>query len=107
MTSEPIFITSIYLIVSLAGFLFFFFIPRRFSGVNFTHGRYWLFFALVMPWATNQLSVARYGYLLSFMPAIGFFENDYIVRWVAFITAIAQTFFFPSRKEPKRWFLRK
>lgn len=107
MMSESIFITAMYSFVSLAGFLFFYSISRKFSGVNFTHGKYWIFFVFVLFWAANQLSVARYGYLLSFMPSIDVFEDDYVIRWIAFITAIAQAFFFPSRKEPGCWLSRK
>ena len=107
MISDPRFITALYFLVSVAGFWCLRSVSRRISGDNFTDGKFWVFFALFLFWGGNQMSVARFGQLMSFMPAVEAFEGDYIIRWIAFITAIAQAFFFPSEKEPKRWFSRK
>lgn len=100
-------ILVLYLLVSIAGFWCLRTISIRISGRNLTVGRFWVFFALLMLWVINQMSVAHNGYLFLYRPSKEIFENDYIIRWVAFVSAIVQAFFLPGREEPRRWFSRK
>nr|WP_315445389.1 hypothetical protein [uncultured Pseudomonas sp.] len=106
MISDSRLMEALYFLVSILGFWCLRSISRRISGQNFTHGKYWAFFALSLFWGANQLSVADYGRLFLFMPTLEVFESDYIIRWIALISAVAQAFILPVKKEQNRWFSR-
>ncbi|MBP5946894.1 MULTISPECIES: hypothetical protein [unclassified Pseudomonas] len=107
MISSASLVVLVYLLISLVGFFFFVSISRKISGRKLTPGRFWVFFAVLLFWVVNQMSVAQNGYLFSYRPSKEVLENDYVIRWIAYISAIAQAFFLPSKEEPKRWFSRK
>lgn len=107
MINNPLLITLLYLLVSLSAFLVFYSISKRISGSNLTHGKFWAFFALLILWGANQLSVARYGYIFLYLPSKDVFGSDYIIRWIAFIGALLQTFCLPRKDNPRHWFSRK
>ena len=107
MTINPLLIAALYSLTSLAAFLAFYSISRRISGDSLTHGRFWFFFTLLILWGANQLSVARYGYIFLYLPSKDVFGSDYIIRWIAFISALLQTFCLPTKDNPRRWFSRK
>lgn len=107
MISDSRLIEALYLLVSISGFWCFRSISRRISGENFTDGKFWVFLAFSLFWGANQLSVADYGRLFLFMPTLEVFESDYIIRWIALISAVAQAFILPVKKEQNRWFSRK
>jgi hypothetical protein len=104
---NPLIVAALYLIASLAAFLAFYSISRKISGPSLNHGRFWLFFAILILWGANQLGVARYGYIFLYPSSKDFFGSDYIIRWVAFISALLQTLCLPSKVTPRYWFSRK
>ncbi|MGE8177639.1 hypothetical protein [Pseudomonas fluorescens] len=107
MESNTSLTTTLYLFFSLIGFLAFRAISKNFSGANFKPKWFWICFALSMLWGVAQLNVARYGYVLFFPFSKDLLVSNYLVRWIAFISAIFQTVCIPSKEEPRRWFSRK
>jgi len=107
VTNNSLFIAALYSFASLSVFLIFYLISKTISGVNLTHGKFLLFFALLVLWGANQLGVARYGYIFLYLPSKDVFGSDCAVRWIAFISAILQVFCLPSKDTPRRWFSRK
>lgn len=107
MMSNTLLVTVLYFLVSLFIFLLFYSASRAASGVGFTVGRFWFCFAGVMLWGIVQLSVAYDGYTLLYLPSKDIFQNNYLVRWIAFISAILQTICIPDKDDPKRWYSRK
>lgn len=106
MNSVPL-ITALYFLASLVAFLAFYTTSKNISGVNFRSGWFWFFFAWAMLWGMVQLNVARHGYILFAPSSKDIIENNYLVRWIAFISAIFQTACIPSKEKPRRWFSRK
>jgi hypothetical protein len=60
------------------------------------------FFAGLMLCGTIQLNVAYYGYILFFHSSKDIIENNYLIRWIAFLSAILQTFCTPSKENQGR-----
>ena len=104
--NNPALLTVLYLAVSLVVFLAFYLVSKELSGAGFKLGRFWLFFIVAMLWGAVQLNVARHGYILLFLPSRDVFESNYLIRWIAFISAIAQATCVPSKEKPRRWFSR-
>lgn len=107
MMSESLVTVVLYSLVSLAAFFFFYSISKKISGPDLTGWKFYGFFVFLILWGGNQLSVARYGYMLLPLPSKDFFGNGEIVRWVAFISALFQVLCIPTKEKPRRWFSRR
>lgn len=81
-------ITVFYLVSSLVAFLVFYFASKKISGINFKAKWFWTYFSLSVLWGMAQLNVARNGYILFFPSSSEFLVTNYLIRWVAFISAI-------------------
>jgi hypothetical protein len=97
----------LYLFGSVAVFLAFNRASKRFSGPQLKPIVFWCFFALSMFWGMVQFNVARHGYILFIPSSAEITSTNYLVRWVAFISAVLQTVCIPSKEIQPRWFFRK
>lgn len=107
MTNDSSLTIILYSLTSLAAFFLFYSISKKISGENLSYWKFYVFFALLILWGGNQLSVARYGYMLFHLPSEDFFEINDAVRWVAFISAISQVLCIPTKKNSRRRFSQK
>lgn len=105
--SNALLLAVLYFLVSLIVFVIFFKISRNISGVNFSAGWFWFFLIWVMLWGMIQLDVARNGYILFIPVSKVIIEDNYLIRWVAFISSILQVFCLPGKEKPRGWFPRK
>ena len=102
MTSNSLLIIILYLLTSLTVFYFFYSTSKKISGKNLQQWKFYVFFALLILWGGNQLSVARYGYMLFFLQTRDLFETNDTVRWIAFISSISQILCIPTKENTKR-----
>lgn len=108
VTIKYITFTTLYLLISLTAFFAFYLISRRISGPRLSDGGFWLFLAISLFWGANQMSISRYGYFLFYLPPTDFFEKNYIIRWIAFISALLQALCIPIQGDTtRRWLSRK
>ena len=107
MMSESLITVVLYSVGSLAAFIFFYSISKKISGPHLTGWKFYSFFLFLILWGGNQLSVARYGYMLLPLPSQDFFETGEVVRWIAFISSLFQVLCIPTKEKPRRWFSRK
>lgn len=98
---------ALYLLISLIAFLAFHSTSKIISGARLTPGVFLIFLAPLILWGAAQLSVARYGYVLFYLPSRDFLGGDYIIRWIAFISALVQIFCLPSKDSPRRYLSRQ
>lgn len=101
MIDQPL-TTTLYLFSSLVVFWFFYSTSKKISGPNLKPEIFWFFFAGLMLCGAIQLNVAYYGYILFFHSSKDFIENNYLIRWIAFLSAILQTFCTPSKENQGR-----
>lgn len=97
MSSDNIFLTLFYFIVSVLVFLCSYSISRRLSGEGFKEKWFWLCLAGVLLWGTVQYNVARHGSILFFSSPLEFLVSNYWIRWIAFISAVLQAICIPSK----------
>lgn len=97
MSSDNIFLTFVYFMISVLGFLCFYLISRHLSGDNFKEKWFWLCFAGVLLWGAVQYNVASHGSILFFSSPLEFLVSNYWIRWIAFISAILQATCIPSK----------
>ena len=107
MMNNALPVTVLYIFTSGVVFLVFLATSRAISGGKFKVSVFWLFFVLAMLWGMVQLNVARHGYIYFFPSSECIVEDNYVVRWVAFVSAVLQVICIPSREKPRRFFSQK
>jgi hypothetical protein len=98
VTSDQGLTTTLYLLASLTIFWLYYSTAKKISGPNLKPGIFWFFFALIILGGAIQLNVARHGYILFIPSSKDTIENNYLIRWIAFVSAILQTLCTPSKE---------
>lgn len=102
MDGDQLFVTVIYFVVSMLGFLFWRAVIRYFSSECFRAIWFLMSLAGVLLWGAMQYGVSKNGSILFFTQPLDFLVQNYWVRWIAFISVLLQAASIPSKKPYKR-----
>ena len=102
MGGDQLFVTVIYLAISVLGFLFWRSVIRYFSRAHFRAIWFLMSLAGVLLWGTLQYGVSKSGSIVFFTQPLDFLVSNDWVRWIAFISVLLQMAYIPSKQPYKR-----
>ena len=97
--NDEVLVTALYLVTSVATGSAFLLISRKLSGPSLSALQFWLFFTAAVLWGMVHWGIARNGHILFLAPSQRFFEENYCVRWIAFLSAVFQSACMPTRRK--------
>lgn len=98
MGNSTLLVSIIYFIVSFAIFLPCYILGRHVSGVNFRLKWFWACLVLNIFIGSIHYGVVELGYVLYLPSTKDTLEGEDLARFIALISAIAQTFCFPKKE---------